>query len=79
MATPTTQTKKYPYPSVFGSHRSMMVRESGDGEHCVCEDEFGEYETELRRLDNGSADPNRYRSSRLGKLYASKNKEGTVK
>ena len=48
----------YPYPSRYGSHRSMVVSQFG----CVvvCKDEFGEYETTKDRLDNGLADPKRY-------------------
>ena len=51
--------EKYPYPSRFGSHKLMVVNESGD--KVICKDEFGEYETEKWRLDNGLADPNRQR------------------
>ena len=31
----------------------------------LCEDEFGEYETEVWRVDSGLADPNRYAQSRV--------------
>jgi diphthamide synthase (EF-2-diphthine--ammonia ligase) len=31
----------------------------------VCLDEFGEYETEVRRIDSGFADPHRYTTSRV--------------
>ena len=48
----------YPYPSRYGSHRSMVI--SKDGDKVVCKDEFGEYETTVGRLDNGLADPRRY-------------------
>lgn len=55
----------YAYPSRFGSHRSMVVPPiegagivSGGG--VVCRDEWGEYVTEEKRLDNGLADSNRY-------------------
>ncbi len=73
MVAPTNQGK-YPYPSLYGSHASMMVKDNEDGT-VVCKDEFGEYTTLKNRLDNGSADPNRYASSRLGKLYAGKEKK----
>ena len=62
----------YKYPSRFGSHKSMVVTESPTEEESgkvICEDEFGRYETQVNRLDNGCADPNRFASSRLGKLY----------
>jgi hypothetical protein len=52
----TAQTKKYSYPSLYGSHASMVVKDNGDGT-VVCEDEFGQYTTEKGRIDNGRADP----------------------
>ena len=51
--------EKYPYPSRYGSHRSMVVHE--DGNRVVCEDEYGQYWTTVDRLDNGEADPRRQR------------------
>ncbi len=56
---PVAVKEKYPYPSKFGSHKSMVV---GLGEQVivVCQDELGEYETDKWRLDNGLADPNRF-------------------
>lgn len=71
---PVANQAKYAYPSCFGSHKSMMVRENEDGT-VVCADEFGEYTTERKRLDNGLADPNRYVESRLGKLFAGREKK----
>lgn len=62
---------KYPYPSQYGSHASMVVRENDDGT-VVCKDEYGEYVTEKKRLDDGTADPKRYAISRLGKLFGGK-------
>lgn len=59
---------KYLYPSRFGTHKTMVVREEGD--NVVCQDEFGEYVTPKIRVDNGCADPNRYNISRIGKLFA---------
>lgn len=56
--------KKYPYPSRYGSHASMVVREL-EGNKVVLKDEFGEYETYRKRLDNGSADPFRYGPNRV--------------
>ena len=64
--------EKYKYPSRFGSHESMVVEdESFELNHgeVVCEDEFGRYKTTRKRLDDGLADPARFVSSRLGKLY----------
>jgi len=56
-------TKVYEYPSRFGSHSSMVVREDGDS--IICKDEFGEYKTERLRLDVG-ADPNRWDLGKRG-------------
>ena len=67
---------KYLYPSRFGSHASMVVREPGEdpsdlqADQVVCKDEYGEYVTLRSRLDNGLADPVRHAQSRLGKLFA---------
>lgn len=58
---PSAAPKKksdYAYPSRFGSHKGMVVAENGD--KVTCKDEFGEYETEAWRLDDNSADPNRF-------------------
>ena len=64
---------KYPYESRFGSHKSMVVHAPTDNPTMViCKDEFGEYTTYRNRLDNGSADPERYRESRLDKLFSGK-------
>jgi len=60
----STKEVKYPYPSRFGSHKSMQV----DDNPITCKDEFGIYHTTIDRLDNGLADPNRYAESRLTKL-----------
>ncbi len=72
---PPQKKAAYAYPSRFGSHRSMVQAESGDesvpsGRKCVCIDEHGSYVTEMSRLDNGLADPARYATSRLKKLFA---------
>lgn len=66
--------QKYAYPSHYGSHKSMVVRENEDGT-VVCQDEFGEYTTPKDRLDSGLSDPNRYATSRLGKLLSGKEKK----
>lgn len=66
------KTVKYPYPSRYGSHKSMVVKDSddyNDTDYVVCKDEFGEYITSKNRLDNGLADPNRCASSRLTNLF----------
>jgi hypothetical protein len=54
----------YPYPSRFGSHLNMMIKDNSDGT-VVCEDEFGEYTTNKRSLDNGLADVARFNSRRV--------------
>ena len=70
---PTSQAK-YPFPSLYGSHASMMVKDNEDGT-VVCKDEFGEYVTPKNRLDCGLADPNRYAESRIAKLFQGKEKK----
>lgn len=58
---------KYPFPSRFGSHQSMVVEDIG--ETVKCKDEFGEYLTLKSNLDNGLADKNRTSQKRLGRLF----------
>ena len=70
---------KYDYPSVFGSHSSMVDEEEtkklDDPNLVALKDEFGIYVTERARLDTRLADPNRYPSSRLGKLLSRSKEE----
>lgn len=49
----------YGYSSRFGSHKSMVVKTVDDNK-VVCKDEFGEYTTNVKRLDDGTADPARF-------------------
>jgi len=49
----------YSYPTRFGSHKSMIVKELENGK-VVCKDEFGEYTTSFSRCDDGTADPSRW-------------------
>jgi hypothetical protein len=63
-----TQQQKYPYPSIYGSHKSMVTAEHDDGT-VTCKDEYGEYVTTRDRLDSGLADPRRYATSRTQKLH----------
>ncbi len=81
------KVSSYPYPSRFGSHKSMVEYDPLNPQEStidpnilgllgvitenrvVCQDENGFYITSRSRLDNGLADPNRYPSNRLGKLY----------
>ena len=46
-------------PTVYGSHRSMVVKELDNGK-VVCKDYLGEYTTLTSKLDNGLADPSRW-------------------
>jgi hypothetical protein len=51
-------------PSAYGSH-SVMRALTPEGieigtSQCVCQDDKGLYVTDVNRLDNGLADPNRY-------------------
>jgi len=73
--------KKYAYPSRFGSHASMVVREPGEdssdlqADQVVCRDEYGDYVTWRSHLDNGLADPVRHAQSRLEKLFAGRHEK----
>jgi len=71
--------ENYPFPSRYGSHKSMIVKEYDNS--VVCKDEYGEYLTEKKQLDSGLADPNRhatveYREKILDAFYY-KMKQGT--
>ena len=46
-------------PTLYGSHRSMVVKELDNGK-VVCEDDFGEYTTHTSKFDNGLAEPSRW-------------------
>ena len=46
-------------PTLYGSHKSMVVKELEHGK-VVCEDDLGEYTTHTSTLDNGLADPSRW-------------------
>lgn len=49
----------YQFLSRFGSHSNMIVK-SLDENKVICKDEFGEYQTDVSRLDDGTADPARW-------------------
>ena len=60
------KNEKYPYPSHYGSHSSMIDKELTkklkDKNMIVCKDEIGCYVTYRNRLDNNLADPRRHSS-----------------
>lgn len=68
MAKPNSLTakkkEKVVYPSLYGSHRSMVDEDAtatlGKTGRVICVDAGGPYETDERTLDNGLADINRY-------------------
>jgi hypothetical protein len=68
--------EKFKFPSHFGSHASMIDAEAtealNDAALVVLKDEHGLYATLRNRLDNKEADPNRYVTARLHKLFARK-------
>ena len=68
------KAKVYGYPSRFGTHSTMVdeekTKELNDPRRVVCADEHGTYITEKNRVDSKMADPNRYTTSRIGKLFA---------
>ena len=76
---PADKTPKVSYPSQFGSHASMIDEEAtknlDNPSRVVLKDEHGLYETDRYRLDSKLADPNRYKTDRLGKLFGRKDKE----
>lgn len=66
---------QYPYPSRYGSHSSMIVKdEKGNektiGDLVVLSDENGEYTTSRNKLDNGLTDPSRVFGRVLSKLLS---------
>lgn len=73
MAKKKEEKVKYTFPSRFGSHKSMLVKDLG--EMVECQDEFGTYTTLKSRLDNGLSDPARCSTNRLGKLFSGKKEE----
>jgi|GEM_PF-2669035 len=68
MKTKNDRSVKITTPSFYGSHSSMVVDPADfdvvlkDGE-VICQDDKHYYVTLRNRLDNGSADPNRYGSN----------------
>jgi len=59
----------YPYPSRYGSHKSMIDEEKSKALNnpalVVCTDEWGDYTTYIDRLDSGLADPKRCNGNRV--------------
>ena len=69
---PWQKEEPYKYKTRFGSHREMLKEEHQESfetlkpkDKVLCEDEFGEYETDVWRIDSGLADPNSYAESRV--------------
>jgi hypothetical protein len=62
----------YPYPTRFGTHRSMVLGEVDNNGMVPCGDEFGQYLTHYSNIDSGRLDPARTDSRRLGKLFGGK-------
>ena len=56
----------YPYPSRYGSHKSMVNEGATEvldiKSWVVCEDEVGRYVTRTKKLDSGMVDPHRLAS-----------------
>jgi hypothetical protein len=77
--TETNEKNKLGYPSLYGSHSSMIdeakTSELNNNKLVVLKDNYGYYTTERSRLDSGLADPNRYRVERLEKLFGKKDKD----
>lgn len=68
-----SQKEAYAFKSRFGSHASMVdaaaSEQLGKAGRVIVNDEYGSYETDTSRLDDGLADPNRYHENRLEKLF----------
>lgn len=68
--------EKYPFPSRFGSHASMIDSSFSefvtDPNFVVCKDTEGLYITEKKRLDSGMSDPFRYASEEYRNNYLAK-------
>ena len=73
------KAEKYPYPSRYATHASMVDKDMTEkmNDLCalfnvpkmvVCKDEHGFYITEKNRVDSGIADPNRYANSAARKI-----------
>lgn len=62
-------TTVYPYPSRYGSHKSMVDNDLSskltEPNQVICVDEHGPYTTFINRLDSGLADPKRCNGERL--------------
>lgn len=75
----TEKSKGLAYPSLYGSHSSMIdeskTAELNNDKLVVLKDNYGYYTTERSKLDSGLADPNRYRTERLEKLFGKKDKD----
>lgn len=51
------------------AENALRAKHIANGLLVVCADEYGDYETLKERLDSGCADPNRYVTKRLNKLF----------
>jgi len=78
-----SKDEKYPYPSRYGSHESMVVENKEGEPWIVCKDEKGPYVTSRTHLESGLMDPYRlttskYRRDMLVKYYPDLIKEYDV-
>ena len=56
----STKTKAtYQYPSRFGTHTSMLVSDATEDGSVKAKDEYGEYTTNMKNVDNNQIDWNR--------------------
>jgi len=75
MAKHKEKVSSYPYPSRYGTHKSMVLdtQVASNGQtYAKCADEYGEYITPLSNVDSGLSDPNRTSQKRLSKLFSGK-------
>jgi hypothetical protein len=63
------EAPKFKYPSQHGSHKTMVdeakTEALGNPNKCVCVDQYGDYITDINRLDNGEIDWNRANGERV--------------
>ena len=74
-----SKDKEYPYPSQYGSHKSMVVDENIGEAYVACEDEKGLYVTSRSYLDSGLRDPWRTTTKNFRKTMLDKQFPNGVK
>ncbi len=66
------KVSNYPYPSRFGTSKSMVLGEADINGMVLCGDEYGQYLTHYSNIDSGLLDVARTNQKRLNKLFSGK-------